>query len=390
MKKNLSIIFALLSCLLFVGFSSGFKKVKTLAEENLVIESKAGLIIEPTSKTIIFEKNADEKYPIASMCKIMTLLLCFDAEESGIISFDKKIVVSENASKMGGSQIFIEPNCEYLTSDLIKGIVVASANDACVALAEEICGSETEFVTKMNEKAKDLGMNNTVFSNCTGLPKPMQYSTAKDVSIMFSELIKHEKYFEYSKIWTDKINHKNDRVTEITNTNKLVRFYNGCDGGKTGYTSESGHCLSACAYKNGMRLISVVISALDSKTRFKEVSSMFNYGFNNYQVKNVLQKDIPLEVKVRVENGKKDCIEVVPENDFSLICNKKQKRCIETDFVPYEKVKAPINKGDVLGVVNLYENNVKIGEVNVVSNENVDKKTYFDVINDIIKKWTLN
>lgn len=388
MKKNLSIIFALLSCILLIGCISGFKKAKTLAEENLVLESKAAIIIEPNTKTIIFEKNSDKRYPIASMCKIMTLLLCFEAEQNGIIAMDKNIVVSENASKMGGSQIFIEPNCEYLTSDLIKGIIVASANDACVALAEEICGSENDFVFKMNEKAKQLGMYNTVFTNCTGLPKPGQYSTAKDVSIMFSELIKNEKYFEYSKIWTDKIIHKDNRITDITNTNKLIRFYNGCDGGKTGYTSESGHCLSACAIRNGMRLISVVISAPDSKTRFKEVSSMFNYGFNNYQIKNVLNRDKPLDLKVSILNGKKDCIEVVPERDFALLINKNQKRFIESDFVPYEKIKAPINKGDILGVVNLYENSVKIGEVNVVSNENVLEKTYFDVIKDLIKKWS--
>jgi len=230
-------------------------------------------------------------------------------------------------------------------------------------------------------------MDNTVFANCTGLPKPTQYSCAKDVAIMFSELLKHEDYFKFSKIWTDKVMHPNDRFTEISNTNKLIRFYNGCDSGKTGYTTEAGHCLSASAVKNGMRLISVVISAPDSKTRFAEASAMFNYGFANYVNKIVVDNNKPLDLNVKINGGKKDSIEVVAEESFFLFSKKDQKRGVELDFIPIDKIKAPIHIGDIVGKLNIYENGILIGSINVLSNENVNNKTYFDIINDISTSW---
>jgi D-alanyl-D-alanine carboxypeptidase (penicillin-binding protein 5/6) len=232
----------------------------------------------------------------------------------------------------------------------------------------------------MNRKAKELSMENTNFVNCTGLPKPGQYSCAKDVATMFSELLTHKEYFRFSKIWTDKIMHPNNRFTDISNTNKLIRYYNGCDSGKTGYTSEAGHCLAASACRNGVRLISVVISSPDSKTRFFETSTMFNYGFANYVNKLIIDNNKPLDLTVEVEGGKKDSIEVVAEKPFFLFSKKDEKRSVEIDFTPINKIKAPIYKGEVLGQLLIYENGIQIDAINVLSNEEVKAKTYFDVI----------
>lgn len=392
MRKKFSVIFIFLAFMFTISCLFGMSLNKGLAYSNnevnsLKIESKSAYLIDANTKTVILSKNENEKLPIASMCKIMTLLLCFDAINNKEIRLDDYVTVSDNASGMGGSQVFLESGAEYLVGELIKSIVVASANDACVAMAEAISGSEDVFVEKMNKKAQELNMDNTVFANCTGLPKPTQYSCAKDVAIMFSELLKHEDYFKFSKIWTDKVMHPNDRFTEISNTNKLIRFYNGCDSGKTGYTTEAGHCLSASAVKNGMRLISVVISAPDSKTRFAEASAMFNYGFANYVNKMVVDNNKPLDLNVKINGGKKDSIEVVAEESFFLFSKKDQKRGVELDFIPIDKIKAPIHIGDIVGKLNIYENGILIGSINVLSNENVNNKTYFDIINDISTSW---
>ena len=284
MKKIYSVIFILLAFLLSVGYINGVYNYNAFAdtEDVLSVKSKSAYLMDYKTKTVIYEKNELEHLPIASMCKVMTLLLCFDEIDNGNIKYDEKITISENSAGMGGSQVFLEKDGEYIVGELIKSIVVASANDACVAMAERIAGSQANFVDKMNEKASELGMNNTVFVNCTGLPQAGQYSCARDVGVMFSKLLEHKDYYKFSKIWTDVVMHPNDRKTEISNTNKLIRFYKGCDSGKTGYTNEAGHCLTASAVRNDMRLVGVVICASNSKERFSDVSNMFNYGFDNF------------------------------------------------------------------------------------------------------------
>ncbi len=389
MKKNFSVIFILLACVMLLGCFTGFTNKKALADQGFNAVSKSAYLIDANSGKVLYSKNENDRLPIASMCKIMTLLLTFEAVDSGELAIDDTITVSENASGMGGSQVFLEANAEYRVGELIKSIVVASANDACVAIAERLCGSERAFVEKMNSRANELGMNDTLFANCTGLPKPNQYSSAKDCAKMFSELIKHKGYFFFSRIWTDKIAHPNERFTEISNTNKLIRFYNGCNGGKTGYTKEAGHCLTACAERNGVRLVSVVISAPDSKVRFKDVSSMFDYGFANFVNKLVVDDRKPLDLAVDVANGKKDTIEVKAERPFFVMANKSEKISVECDFVPNEKIKAPIYAGDKVGVINIYRDGQKIGEVNVVSTQDVLEKTYFDYIKDIGQNWAI-
>ncbi len=393
MRRNYSVFFLILSFIVSFGALLGNAKLNgAMAETEKTpvisgITSKSSVLMDANSGTVVFASNETEQRPIASMCKIMTLLLCFENMEKQGLSLDDKITVSATAAGMGGSQVFLEANAEYTVGTLLESIIVASANDACVAMAEYFSGSEESFVSQMNEKAKELGMKNTVFTNCTGLPKVGQYSCALDVATMFRELIKHKDYFKFSTIWTDEISHPRDRVTEIANTNKLVRFYDGCDCGKTGYTKEAGHCLCASAKRNDLRLVSVVISAPDSKTRFKEVSSMFNYGFANYTDKIIVDAENPLDFKVPILCGKKaDCI-AFAERSVYLFSRKNQDRNIETSFTAEENLKAPIVKGDKLGVLSVYENGVEIDTVNVFAGEDIAKKAYSDNVADVIENW---
>ena len=375
----------LLSCFLGLSICLSLNLTKNYANAETVIKSKSAYLYDFNTKTEIFAYNENQRLPIASMTKIMLLDLVYENLESGNITLDEKVVVSKNASGMGGSQVFLESDGSYLVKDLIKAVTVASANDASVALAERLYGSEEECVKMMNEKANSLGLKNTLFSNCTGLPKPMQYSSAKDITMIFADLITHEIYFDYSKIWLDKIEHSKN-ATEISNTNKLVRFYDGCDGGKTGFTSEAGFCLTATAKRGNMRLISAVIGAPDSKTRFNEVSTMFNSAFNGYENKAVLDKNLPLNNGVKVLGGKVKSIEVVPENDFFVFSKKGDKGKIDLDY-NFIEVKAPISKGDVVGECVIYNNGVEVGRVNLLSNTTVDKMTYFDYVLEISKNW---
>ena len=394
MKRRFSVFFIFLALTFFM--SSLFLGVKHKAFANSPINSdifnlssKSAILLDANSKTVVYTKNENDKRPIASMCKIMTLLLCLEAIDRGEINENDYITISENASSMGGSQVFLETNAEYKVSDLIKSIVVASANDSCVAMAEKLCGSEELFVSKMNERAKELNMNNTCFVNCTGLPKAGQYSTAKDVSTMFLELLNHNNYYNYSSIWMDKIEHPKGRCTEISNTNKLIRFFEGCDSGKTGYTSEAGHCLVASAKRNDMRLISVVISSPDSKTRFREVSSMFNYGFTNYCNKIIINSSMPINETFTVLKGNKNTVEGIADKPLYLFTKRNEEKPIEIVIKANEKICAPIYKGDEIGEIIVYEKGVQIASVKIVSNEEIQVKSYGNALNDIIDNWAI-
>ena len=394
MRKRLSVFFALIAVLAVLSgitiFGSSAKSTfKTYAVgDELIITSDSAYLTDVDGKTVMYTKNETAHRPIASMCKIMTLNICFDKIKEGLITLDDEVTVSKNASSMGGSQVFLGEGLKYKVSELMKSIAVASANDSSVAMAEYISGSQELFVEEMNKKANELGMNDTLFANCTGLPTANQYSCAKDVAIMTAELLKNPEYFNFSKIWTENFKHSDGRETLITNTNKLIRFYDGCDGGKTGFTNEAGFCISASAVRNGMRLISVVIHAPTSKERFKDASMLFNYGFNNYVSKTVIEKQ-PLNLRVTIENGVKSDIEVLPSDSLSFIVKRNEKFTVESDFKPIERVKAPVNKGDIVGTVTVYRNGSEIGSVQVLSNEDVKAKTYFDNIKDIIGNWAI-
>ena len=386
MKKIFILLLTIFSAIFCILPNLG--AVVYAANDDFSVKSKAAYLIDYGSGEVIYAKNETERLPIASMTKLMLLNLCFDKLDEGEFGMTDDVVVSAKASGMGGSQVFLDANRPYKASELIKSIIVASANDASVAMAERLYGSESACVDEMNARAKEWGLDDTLFSNCTGLPKPTQYSCAKDVAKMLSEVVKHDEYFEYSKIWTDEIDH-GGRKTEITNTNKLVRFYEGCDGGKTGYTAESGFCLAGTAKRGNMRLIAVVIKGESSKSRFADVSSAFNYGFDNYSSKAALDDEKELSVTAKVEKGIKKDVKIIPENDVYVFSKKNEKQDIVIDFEPYNKIKAPIKKGDKVGCLIVYKNGVETGRTNALAAETVNKKTYFDYVRDVARSWTI-
>lgn len=373
--------------LAFVLFFAGYRSIPASAKaaEDLAQSCKAAYLCDWRSGTPVFSKDAEQHLPIASMCKIMTLLLCFEEQDAGRLQFEEQICVSDHAAGMGGSQVFLEAGGNYQAGELVKSICIASANDSCVAMAERICGSEELFVRKMNARAKELGMSETVFANCTGLPESGQYSCARDVAFMLSALLEHEKYFDYSQIWMDEISHNGGRVTEMANTNKMIRSYQGCDGGKTGYTAEAGFCLAASAVRGNMRAISVVIGAPDSKTRFDSTRMLLDYIFANYRSKAVLEDSI-LPQAYAVTGGKQKTIFVKPARSSYVFCSND-----DTDEIFYEiemnPLRAPIRRGETVGRVVVYKNNIEADTVALLANEDVVKSSYFDSLKDLAQNW---
>ncbi len=399
MKKNIKI--ALMAVLLSCSLSGkgilndvNFQKtaenqaVSVSVMENMGIQThaKSAYLMDFNTKTVVYSHEESKRLPIASMCKIMTLLLSFEAIENGQFGMEDDICVSERAASMGGSQVFLEANAKYKACELIKSIVVCSANDSCVALAERIAGSESLFVEKMNEKAKELGAENTLFANCTGLPKEPQYSCAKDVALMLKALLQHEEYYQFGKVWLDKFQHPEGRFTEITNTNKLIRFYEGCDGGKTGFTNEAGFCLAATAKRDNMRLISVVIGEESSDLRFKDVRAMFDYGFANYMAVPVLEKGQALTETATIKGGKVKEIKVYPERSSYAFTCRGEKANVSTD-VRFDKVKAPIEAGTKVGEVIVYRDGVECDRVDLLAESAVVKANLFDCLREIAREW---
>lgn len=354
--------------------------------EGLQTRAKSAYLMEYGTGTVMFSQNEKEHLPIASMCKIMTLLLAFDAIEAGALDINEEITVSERAASMGGSQVFLEANAKYPVRELIKSIVVCSANDSCVAMAERIAGGESIFVERMNAKAKEIGANDTLFANCTGLPKEPQYSCAKDAAIMLKNLLAHEEYFEYGKVWMDKFMHPKGRYTEITNTNKLVRFYDGCDGGKTGFTNEAGFCLAATAKRDNLRVISVVIGEQNSANRFEDTRTMFDYAFANYAVTPVVEAGSVLDKKAVVSGGKEKSVAVTPSRTASVFSRRGEKSGVTME-VNLNKLKAPVEKGENAGELVLFKDGVEIDRVALIACEKVEKATFLDRLKDIARNW---
>lgn len=338
------------------------------------------------SGEILFAKNAETHLPVASMVKLMTILIALEEYDANNVTLDTMISTTENASGMGGSQVFIDPYVEYSFEDLLKSVIMASANDASVALAEYFNGNEKSFVNRMNKRAKGLGMTNTNYVNCTGLPAPEQYSCAKDSAILMREILKHDLYHNYSSIWMDTLTHPSGRETELVNTNKLIRYFEGCDGGKTGSTNEAGCCLTASAKRNDMRLISVIIGAENSKTRFNESSLLLSYGFANFENKLLVDISAPLK-KVKVNKGKLDEVDVYGEENFSVIVKKGDNATYETNMEIPDAVKAPLENGDVVGKVVITKEGSVIKEVNVIVKEGIKHSSYLDNFNKIVENW---
>ena len=382
MKKKI-ILIAMLSLIIVLSIAPTMCVSQSNNSDN---NAFGEYLTEFNSGIVIKANNENEKHEIASMVKIMTALLTFEAVERGQISLEQMVSISSEASSMGGSQMFLDTNAEYSVSDLIKGVIVVSANDASVALAELIAGGHSSFVNMMNSRAQELGMVNTKFVNATGLPSQQeQYSTAKDVNIMTRQLMKHPKYFDYAKIWVEDYKHPSGRITQFANTNKLIRFYKGCIGGKTGFTTTAGFCLSACAERSNLKVVATVVGAKDSKGRFNQVRGMFDYAFANYQNKVVYQANKSMDNKLNIKNGKASQISVCPNLDICVLSNKDKDLSTITIELP-DFVKAPIKAGDIVGRAKVVTNESEYS-VDLIAMEDVGKATIWDKIYKIFSKF---
>lgn len=359
--------------------------IKINAEMILAPNSQSAILIEASTGKIIYEKEKDEKRSPASMTKIMTFLLTVEALENGQIKLTDKVLISKNASGMGGTQIFIEEGTYVTVEDLIKGLAIASANDAAVALAEYIGGTEDNFISMMNKRAKELGCKNTNFKNPHGLDEEEHYSSAYDMSLMAKELVKHDYALQISSTYEEYINVSGENHW-LVNTNKLVKFYKGIDGLKTGYTDKAKYCLTATMNKNNMRLISVVMGADTKDNRTADTISMMEYGNNMYTSKTIYKKE-DITGKINIKNSVNRKAKYTLEEDINIITEKTRKEIDYTSEILLDDVKAPLKKGDKVGTLKLNVDNNTL-EYNLVVTEDIEKasfmQTYFNLLKDII------
>lgn len=363
----------------------------TTVDAQLNLSSPSAVLIEGSTGTIIYDKNKDERLKPASITKVMTLLLIFDALDAGQINLADEVSVSEYAASMGGSQVYLEPFEKQTVETMLKCISIASANDASVAMAELIAGSEEEFVARMNQKAKELGMNNTNFVNCCGLDTDNHYSSAYDVALMSRELItKHPEISTYSTVWMDTITHttrKGQSEFGLTNTNKLIKFYQGITGLKTGSTSLAKYCLSATARRNNMDLIAVIMAAPDTKTRFMEASKLLNYGFANYSIFTDDNTDIVIS-PVKVAKGVQDNVQGITGKNFSYLCVKgRSPEEIRKEVSLYEEVPAPVAQNDKIGEIIYYYGDEEIGRIDILASQDINKARYKDCFIKLLKRY---
>lgn len=349
--------------------------------QTLDIKAKSVVLMEPNTGKVLYESNSDEKLPPASITKIMSLLLVMEAIDRGDITLETVVTASEHACSMGGSQIWLEPGETMTVNDLLKAAVIASANDACVALGETVAGSEEGFVALMNERANELGMTNTRFVNCTGLDAEGHLTTAYDVAVMSSALIKHDLIKDYSTVWMDTLR---DGKSELVNTNKLVRFYEGTTGLKTGTTSTAKYCLSATAERNGLELVAVVMAGDSSNDRFGGAKKLLDYGFANYNYSSI---DAGLEENTELDviKGTEKTVGIKPQSTLNILLPKTASGKVERKTVLNENVTAPVKKGDVLGTVTVTLDGEQLGEIPLVAEEDVPKLTLGVTLGWILK-----
>lgn len=375
MKK---IAFLLATLLIFTGASHVFA-------ETLVPDVKSAILLEPSTGTVIYEQNADEKVQIASVTKIMTMLIIMERIDEGKLALTDMVTASKNAQSYGGSTMFLEAGEEFTVSDMLKGIAVASANDGCVAMSEHIAGNEEAFVEMMNTRAKELGMENTRFANCNGLDDDVDvseaHSTARDVAIMSAELIKHKKIFDYTTIWTDSLR---DGKFLLANTNKLIRNYQGATGLKTGSTTKAGCCLSATAERGGMELVAVVLGAPTTDIRFSASSKLLDYGFSNYAIDKLVEAGEPMGT-VNVSWGQEKTVTAEAKESFDVLTKKSEPKETEKSVKMKSRISAPVKKGDKLGEITFTQNGEVVKTVDIVAGEDVEKKGFFKILADLIK-----
>lgn len=377
-------------CFLLVLFLCPFSVLAI----DLASNAKSAIIIEPTTGKIIFEKNSNERLEPASMTKIMTLLLTFEAIDNGRVSLDDTVNISKRAEDMGGSQMFLEAGSNIRLEEIIKGVSIASANDGAIALAEFIGGSVENFVDMMNKKAEDLGLSNTHFANPHGLHADNHYSSAYDMAIMASNLISHEKVLNYTSIYEDYFNKPDGSRTWLVNTNKLVRFLEGVDGLKTGYTSEAGYCLTATAKKGNVRYITVVMGEPSSDIRSSETANMLNYAFNSFKLNTILDKSQELGT-IYIDKSKQKTAKIIVKNPVTELISKEKDIPNYTYNLKVEKITAPIKAGTKVGTVEILDNEgLIVREEDVTISYDIEKcnlwETFLENLMTIIKGKKIN
>lgn len=373
MKKILSLVLAFVFLL-----PLNIVSVSALSDDEVTAPS--AVLIEPETMKVLYEKNGHEQRACASVTKVMTLILVMEAIDAGKLNWDQMITASAHAASMGGSDIWLEEGEQMSVRDMVKATVVASANDAAVALAEAVSGTEDEFVRQMNEKAKALGMENTVFKNCNGLDEEGHLTTAYDVALMSCELIKHEEIFEFTSIWMDELR---DGKTQIVNTNKLLKSYNGITGLKTGTTSQAGSCISATAERDGLSLVTVVLGSETGTERFKAAATLLDYGFANYKKTNlILPEDAPMEIKVK--NGMENSVQLKYEIPKDII-TESAKSQLEAKAELSEEIEAPVTENQQLGTVSFYSGEEKIAEYPILSSGSSKEVNFQDIFAFMIK-----
>ena len=353
----------------------------------LEISSPSVMLAEASTGTVIFEKNADERREVASITKLMTALLVFEALEDNDIALTDQVTVSKRAAAMEGSQALLDADTAYKLEDLLRTMIMASANDSAVALAEYLAGAEESFVQRMNQRAEALGMDDTHYVNCTGYPQEGQYTTARDVMTLSCEVSRHPAYHTYASVWVDTLVHPSGRVTHLTNTNRLVRFYEGCDGFKTGSTDAAKFCVSATAEKNGMRLIAVVLGCENSQTRFNEARSMLEYGFANYQRVTIAQKGQRLGESLKVNRGSAESVELLLGSGLSMLLRNGQSSQLKMELVVPESVDAPVEAGQVVGFARVLLGETVVAKLNVAAASAVPLPGFIEGFFRIINAW---
>lgn len=370
-RYSRQIVSVLVVCTMFISLMI-FSPAEVFALSAEELSAPSAILIEPTTKQVLFEKNSHEVRACASITKVMTLILVFEAMDEGKITYDDVVTASAHAASMGGSDIWLEPGETMSAYDMIKAVVVASANDAAVALAEHICGTEEEFVSKMNEKAQELGMNETVFKNCNGLDEEGHVTSAYDVALMSAELITHEDIFEFSSIWLDYLR---GGETQIVNTNKLLKSYTGITGLKTGTTSQAGSCMSATAERDGMSLVAVVLGCDTGTARFSDSAKLLDYGFANYKIEKLTLPDGCLD-PVKVKGGMESQVALKCEISDNALLPKGNSEAIVSDFTVASELEAPVEKGSIVGKLTYSYAGATIDEYNIVTDDAVEAMSF--------------
>ena len=356
----------------------------TFAEDDPTPNAGSSILMEVSTKTILYEKNKDSQVAVASLTKMMAQILILEAIESGNLTWDEQVKASSNAAGYGGTQIYLQPGEMMSVRDLMKGITMASANDATVVLAERIAGSEETFVKMMNEKAKKLGLKNTNFMNPTGLDEDNHYSSAYDMALIAIELLKHDEILEFSSVYEDYLRTDTPNKFWLVNTNKLVRFYDGADGLKTGFTDNAGYTMAVTAKRNDMRLIAIVLGEAVSKVRNQETTSLLDYGFNLYKVQ-VIKKQGDVIKTVDLNKATKSKVDVVLDRDITVLSKKSDTEKSYTEKVNINEVKLPLKENQVVGNIEIYDQGKQIGSYPLIVKEDVKKKNIFKLFLDNLK-----